>query len=85
MADKSYIVKSSGQGQLVTALKRFLIVEATVSQNDTLTISEFTAVDNAKAMSLDDGADAAVSVDTNVITVTEVVTDEKIIVLVVGV
>jgi hypothetical protein len=84
MAERSYIVKSSGQGKLVTDLKRYLTIEVTVSTDDTITVDEFASVDGAKALALNDGAAIASTVATNVITITEACTNRKVVILVVG-
>ena len=85
MVDVSYFMKKQGQGQTVTNLKKWVVLEATVDTDDTITVDELVAVNNAYAYALDDGAVVAVSVATNVVTVTEAaLTDEKIIVLAIG-
>lgn len=59
---------------------RYMVGEATVDTNDTITLSDFTTVNGACARKIKDGAVVAVTVATNVITVTEVALDEEQIV-----
>ena len=85
MADVSYIVQSKGQGEVVTALKKFVVVQATVSKDDTITISELTTIESARAYALDDAAHVDMSAATNVLTVIEdPCASEKVVILVVG-
>ena len=85
MADVSYIVHSKGQGELVTQLKKYVIVQATVSKDDTITIAELANIEGVSIYSLTDSHSIARTLDTNVITITEdPCSGEKIIILALG-
>jgi hypothetical protein len=87
MSDKTYSVKSQGQGQTVTNLKKYLTLEVTsISKDDTITVDALTTVNKAQVIDLSDGTEYTNTVLTNVITITDVLCVTKhVIVLVVGV
>jgi hypothetical protein len=87
MADKTYSVKSQGQGQTVTNLKKYLTLEVTsISDADTVTVAALTTVNVAKVVDLSDGAEYDVTLDDNVITIADGdCSSDHVIILVVGV
>ena len=86
MADKTYSVKSQGQGQTVTNLKKFLTLEVTsISDADTVTVDALTTVNVAKVIDLSDGTEYTVTLATNVITIDDATCSaDHVIILVVG-
>jgi len=87
MADKTYVVKDQGQGQDISYLKKHKTLEVdSISDTDTITVSDFTTVNVAKVIDLLDGVEYDVSLATNVITINDVdCSNDHVIVLVVGV
>jgi len=87
MSDKTYSVKSQGQAQTVTNLKKYLTLEVTsISKDDTITVDALTTVNAAKVIDLANATEYTATVLTNVITITDVLCVSKhVIVLVVGV
>ena len=87
MPDKTYSVKSQGQAQTVTNLKKYLTLEVTsISKDDTITVDALTTVNAAKVIDLANATEYTATVLTNVITITDVLCVSKhVIVLVVGV
>ena len=87
MADKTYNIIKSGQGQDITMLKKHVTLEVTsISDTDTITIDELTTVNIAKVIDLADGAEFTVSLGTNIITIDDVdCSADHVIVLAVGV
>ena len=84
MAAATYEAKKTGQGKTTTSLKKYYLIESTVTMNDTITIAELTTVTAADIRNLDTGAAITCTVATNVITVTGAATAVKCIILVVG-
>jgi len=87
MADKTYNVIKSGQGQTITNLKKHVTLEITsLTDADTITVDELTTVNVARVVDLADGAEYDVTLATNVITVDDVdCSADHVIVLAVGV
>ena len=85
MADREYIQRSKGQGKTVTNLKKFGLLEATVSKDDTITVADLVTIDSAKIVTEDTAADVDCTFDDNIITITEdPCVNKKVVVLVVG-
>ena len=86
MADQSYSIVKSGRGQDITYLKKHVTLEvASISNADTITVSELTAVDAASVIDLADGTAYTVTLATNVITIDDVgCSSDQVIVLAVG-
>jgi len=84
MAAASYSVKKFGQGQTVTDLKKYYLLECTVSISDTITVAELTAVTAATIYNLSTAAIITCTVGTNIITVTGAATSVKVVVIVLG-
>ena len=87
MADVSYEVKKLGQGQDVSYLKKYVVLEVNeIDDADTITVAELTTVNSAKVINLSDATDVGVTLATNVITIDEAaLADAHVIVLAVGV
>ncbi|RLB79471.1 MAG: hypothetical protein DRH17_13765 [Deltaproteobacteria bacterium] len=64
---------------------RYLVFEATVSQNDTITIDDMEDIQAVVVKKLSDASDVTVSHSENVITITDSVTSERIVGFVMGV
>ena len=87
MSDKTYSVKSQGQGQTITNLKKYLTLEVnSISDADTVTIDALATVNVAKVVDMSDGAEYDVTLDDNVITIADAdCSADHVIILVVGV
>jgi len=88
MADKTYNVIKSGQGQDITMLKKHVTLEISeISDADTITVDELTTVNAAKVIDLATGTDFTIAeLATNVITIDDVTcVSDHVIVLAVGV
>jgi len=64
---------------------RYLVFEATVSQNDTITIDDMEDIQDVVVKKLSDASDVTVSHSENVITITDSVTSERVVGFVMGV
>jgi len=64
---------------------RYLVFEATVSQNDTITIDDMEDIQAVVVKKLSDASDVSVSHSGNVITITGSVTSERVVGFVMGV
>ena len=64
---------------------RYLVFEATVSQNDTITIDDMEDIQAVVVKKLSDASDVTVSHSENVITITDSVTSERVVGFVMGV
>jgi len=86
MADKTYSIIKSGQGQTITNLKKHITLEVTsISDTDTITVDELTSVDAAKVLDLADATEYSVTLADNVVTIDDVgCSSDHVIVLVVG-
>lgn len=61
-----------------------LVMNNSVDTNDTMTIGELTAVKHAEAFRMDTGASITATYATNVVTITETLTDIPVLVCVTG-
>jgi len=85
MAEVSYIQTSKGRGESVTLLLKYVLIKATVSEGDTITVDELSNITSVTALALDDGAAIAMTALNNIITVTETpAVSEQVMILVVG-
>ena len=64
---------------------RYMVFEATVSQNDTVTLSDFQKIEASALFKLSDASSVTHSTSGNVITITDAVTSERIVGFVIGV
>ena len=87
MADKTYNIIKTGQGQNITHLKKHITLEIdSISDADTITVDELTTVNVAKVIDLEDGTEFAVTLGTNIITVDDAgCSSDHVIVLAIGV
>ena len=87
MSDKTYSVKSQGQGQTITNLKKYLTLEVnSISNADTVTIDALTTVNVAKVVDMSDGSEYDVTLLGKVITIADAdCSSDHVIILVVGV
>lgn len=87
MADKTYSIIKSGQGQTITDLKKHITLEITsISDADTITVDEITTVNAAKVVDLADATEYSVTLVDNVVTIDDAgCSSDHVIVLVVGV
>ena len=87
MADKQYSVVKAGKGQDITYLKKHITLEvASISDGDTITVSELTTVNTVSVIDLEDGVSYSTTLATNVITIDDALcSSDHVIVLVVGV
>jgi len=73
------------QAQTVTALKKAVTVEATVTTGDTIPIIELTSIDTVACFNATTGLAITATELTNVVTITEVgLTSVKIFILAIG-
>ena len=85
MADRTYDLQKQVQSKLVTNLKKSVLLEATVSTDDTITVGQLTAVTAAVVKKAVDGTAVSCTVLTNVITITEVaLTNVQVVVFAIG-
>lgn len=86
MADRTYDVKNQGQGQDITYLKKYKVLEVeSISDADTVTVDGFTTVDAAKVVDLSDGTEYTVTLATNVVTIDDAgCSSDHVIILVIG-
>lgn len=86
MADKSFVVHQTEQARDVTLLKSHKTIEVlSIDDADTITVEDYTTVDNAKVINLADGLDVGVTLATNVITINEAaLSGAHVIAIVVG-
>lgn len=68
----------------VSGIKVLVAKGLCAAQNDTMTLSELTAVIAAAAFSMHDGAEATTTEATNVVTITQALTNIPVIVIVTG-
>ena len=87
MADVTYEVKKQGQGQDISYLKKWVVLEVSeIDDADTITVSELTTVNKAQIVNLSDASEVGKTVVDNVITIDEAaLADAHIIVLAIGV
>lgn len=85
MADVSYEIQKQIQSKTVTDLKKVVLVESTVSTNDTVPIAELATVTSAVVLNATSGATLTATVATNVVTITQSTqTNVKCIILALG-
>ena len=85
MADQKFVKQTSEQFRSVILGKLVISLKAKVTELDTLTVSELSDITYAEAVGLESGLVVAVSISTNVITITESsLVDKDIYVLVAG-
>ena len=85
MADVSYEIQKQIQSKTVTDLKKVVLVESTVSTNDTVPITELSTITSAVVLNATSGATLTCSVATNVVTITQSTqTNVKCIILALG-
>ena len=85
MAQASYEIYAKGQGKSVSNLKKYVVLKATVSLDDTITVSQLSSIDGVKILSLVDGAEVACTEVDNVITITEdPCANVQVVVMVIG-
>jgi hypothetical protein len=86
---KTYDVKESGQGQTITSLKKFVLLNvASMSDEDWVVVSQLTTVNVVKCIDLSDGSVYTATIsDNNKITIdaAEGASDDNILILAVGV
>jgi len=87
VADRAETITSSREAIITAATtKKVLTFEATVSTDDTITLSDLTTINGAALLKRSDGSAATCTVATNVITVTQAaLTDVVIVGIAVGV
>ena len=71
MADVSYSVQKAGQGQDVSYLKKYVVLDTTVDDADTITVVELGTVQVVSIINLSDGSVIGSTLATNVITIDE--------------
>lgn len=80
-----YSTQAYEQYKTITLGKLCLTIKATVSLDDTITVSELSDIDVVKAVVLSTGAECAISAVDNVITIDEdPLSDKEVILLVIG-
>jgi len=85
MADRTYKSPKILKQRTLTELKKTVLVEATVSTGDTITIDELTTITNVALFNATTGAVVTATTVDNVITITEAaLTDEKLSVTAIG-
>ena len=85
MSVRTYVSAKVQQAQTVTPLKKAVLLEATVTTGDTISVSELASIDSVACYNATSGLAITATELTNVVTITEVgLTDAKIFVLVVG-
>jgi len=85
MSARTYVNGKVIQSQTVTALKKAVLVEATVTTGDTVPILELTSIDVVACYNATTGAVVTATELTNVVTITEMaLTNVKIFILVIG-
>lgn len=87
MAQKYYNIKEQGRARTITNLKKYLALEVeSISTDDYILVTQLTTVNQATAIDLVDGAlyEGTIS-ENNKVTIGAGVSDDHIIILVVGV
>jgi intracellular sulfur oxidation DsrE/DsrF family protein len=85
MGVRTYVNGKVIQSQTVTALKKAVLVEATVTTGDTVPIIELTSIDTVACFNATTGLAITATELTNVVTITEVgLTSVKIFILAIG-
>ncbi len=85
MGDKTYDIINYKQLESITIEKRALLINATLSDSDSITVLQLTTVDNAVAFFAETGFEVTVTIDGTKITVDEsAFSDENIVFLVIG-
>jgi len=64
---------------------RYILCEALVSSDNTVTLDDFSLIEVSKILKWSDGSDVTHTKATNVLTITEGLTDEKVVILAFGV
>ena len=88
-AEKTYGINAQGQGQDITNLKKFVILEvSSMSDEDWVIVTQLTTVNVAKCFDLSDGSEFAVTIsDNNKITIdaAEGASNDHVLILAIGV
>lgn len=80
VADRAETVTSNRQTILTAAsTKQIIVFEATVSTNDTITLSDITTITGAALLKRSDGSAVTCTVATNVITVTQATLTDAVV------
>ncbi len=82
MAAQTYTITGSTQNVVNYV---YLTIEATVSQADTITVSQLTTVSDAFCINKSTAAEIAVTQATNVITISGAATSAKVVLFVIGI